>query len=147
VSERLSYLVHTTSSSEPDLAAVCASVYEAVSDRIEVAYVDAFSDFHDSMPDDIKAVEGWLRELSAHQTQSGDGMAVKVQPTDSPGWDFVRAYTPWSIHVEAFDTAMKNVVTFHDCGVSIIAFLSTTEAAALAAALPPGHEIEPLIQQ
>jgi hypothetical protein len=126
---------------------VCAAVYDAVSDRIEVAYVDAFSDFHGDMPQDIKTVERWLRDLSAHQSASGDGMAVKIQPTDSPGWEFLRAYTPWSIHVEVFDTAMKNVVTFHDCGVSIIAFLSETEASDLAAALPSGHEIEPLIRR
>lgn len=146
MSERQDYVVHTTDSSDPDLAVVCAAVYDAVIDRIEVAHVDAFSDFDDRMPDDIRTVQAWLRELSARQTPSGTGMAVKIWPADSPGWDFLRAYTPWSIHTEVFDAAMRSIATFHDCGYSIIALLTPTEAAELAAVLPPGHRIEPLIR-
>jgi hypothetical protein len=146
VSERQDYVVHTTTSdSNVDLAAVCAAVYDVVADRIAVARIDAFSDFHERMPEDIQIVEAWLRELSARQTPRGTGIGVEIRPTDSPGWDFLRAYTPWSIHAEVFDAAMKNVVTFHDCGYSIIASLSDAEARDLRASLPAGQEIEPLL--
>jgi hypothetical protein len=146
VSERQDYVVHTTSSSDPDLAAVCAAVYDVVTDRIAVARVDAFSDFHDRMPEDIRTVQAWLRELSARQTRRGTGMGIEIRPADSPGWDFLRAYTPWSIHAQVFDAAMATAATFHDCGYSIIALLTAEEAAELGDTLPAGHALELLIQ-
>lgn len=144
MTNRQDYHVHATGA-DPDLAAVCAAVYDAVLARIDIAHIDAFSDFHEQMPADIKKVESRLRELSATQTRRGTGMRIRVRPTDSPGWDFVRAYTPWSIHVEAFDASMKTIARFHDCGYSIIVFLDEGEAEALRSALPAGHELEPLI--
>ena len=147
MNDRQDYVVHTTTSdSDLDLAAVCSAVYDAVVDRIAVAHIDAFSDFQERMPEDIKVVESWLRDLSARQTRRGTGMGIEIRPTDSPGWDFLRAYTPWSIHTQVFDAEMAAVATFHDCGYSIIAVLSDAEAHDLRSVLPVGHEIEPLTQ-
>ncbi|MBV9487030.1 MAG: hypothetical protein JO246_13340 [Frankiaceae bacterium] len=136
MSARQDYLIRATGGGT-HLAAACGAVYDAIAPRASFAYVNPVSDVADQMPADIETVRSWLER---------DGLdLVRTSSADDTAWAFTRAYTPWSVHVEVFDDASKRVATFDDCGHSIIANLTETEARAIASAVAPGHSVEPLL--
>jgi hypothetical protein len=143
VTERQDYVIHA-SSGDPDLAAVCAAVHDSIELRAALMQVDVHSDHSEEMPPDIRAVRDHIGQCALEQSILGSELIATIRPHEKTAWAFARAYTPWSISVDVFDADNREIACFHDCGWSIVAYLSASEAGELAEKVP-GHLVEPLL--
>jgi hypothetical protein len=144
MSERQSYVVVDAAAADHDTAAFCGAVFDVLGALVETAHVDAYSDYDDQMPGDIRAAELWLRERGLRRGDADPGLGIVIEASDDVGWAIARAYTPWSVHIALYDADGVNVVAFHDGGHAITVNLSDSRAAALLDRIAPGHELVPV---
>lgn len=137
MADRQTYAIEKDIVDRDEAGSVCAMVIEVLRPVLHLALVDAVSDYPDRMPDAVRRAETVLREVGARQDARGRDavMAIEVAATD-PEWEAVEAYAAWSINVDLIGAEDIRLGTLHDCGVSITADLTDSEAAELRARLP-----------
>jgi hypothetical protein len=115
-------------------ALVCGSIFGVLAREVVSAVVDAYSDFTDQMPNDIRAAEQWLRGQGFARPDGDPGVRIRVYASDEIGWAIVRAYAPWSVQVSLYDDAGRSVASLHDGGRSVMLDVAEDEATLLAMA-------------
>ncbi|WP_156254056.1 hypothetical protein [Pseudactinotalea terrae] len=121
------------------------ALIDVVEAAVKVAWVDAYSDYRRSLPQQVAGAEELLRTRGAMRRRSDPGMAIEIKPGDGEGWHLLRTYGAWSIHMELeLNGPGRPTATCHDCGLSITADLTEAEAACLAAKLPAGATLHRL---
>jgi len=60
-------------------------------------------------------------------------MGIEVDPADDQHWNALCAYAKWSINVNLYGADGEDLGGFYDSGSSIVASLTTSEAAQLSA--------------
>ncbi len=123
--------------------AACRAVLDVLRPVVARAVIDAYSDDRAEMPPDVVSVEARLRDMGRQSGHGDPGMGVEVA-LDEDGWQLVRTYASWSIHVELRDDIGGDLGTFHDCGYSIGVELTEDEAAALRARLAGIAPVAPI---
>jgi hypothetical protein len=113
-------------------ALVCSSIFGVLAGDVVSAVVDAYSDFTDQMPNDIRAAEQWLRGKGFARGDADPGVRIRVYATDEIGWAIVRAYAPWSVQVRLYDGAGRSLASIHDGSRSVMVDASDDEATLLA---------------
>ena len=120
----------------------CLAVLGIVRSRAERATIDAYSDYRPSPT--AQAAQDKLRAKGGAPRRRGSpGMGVDLDPADPQDWELLRSYAPWSIHVE-LDSADGTLAVLHDCGRSVGAELTPTEADHLSRTLAGALQVEPL---
>ena len=128
---------------EADL--VCSAVLTLLRPRINLVFVDAYSDFHDSLSDEAAEAERWLLAKGALQRRWDSGITVQLDPTDNDHWAVLLRYAPWSINVDlCANSDPKAIATLHDCAGSVTAYLTPDEAANLAETVAAVAPVLPL---
>ncbi len=127
---RSTYAVAKGITDRREAQAACHAVLDVLSPVVARAVIDAYSDYRAEMPPDVASVEARLRDMGRQPGHGDPGMGVEVA-LDEDGWQLVRTYASWSIHVELRDDIGGDLGTFHDCGYSVTAELTDDEAAAL----------------
>jgi hypothetical protein len=144
VSQREQYVVVDAGAEPRDVATVCVEVIDILRDTTAVAHVDAYSDFEDHMPADIRAAEAWLRTRGLARGTGDPGLAIAVESDDEVGWVIARAYAPWSTRVALFDTDDINIATLQHGGQFVTVTLTAELVAAVTAVLGPAAALTPL---
>lgn len=90
--------------------------------------LDAYSDFRDELPAGAAAAEHWLRDRERALGHRDPGMGIELDLSDLEHWTVLTSYAPWSINVEPVGEANLDLGGFHDCGYSIVATLTASEA-------------------
>jgi hypothetical protein len=142
VSGRQRYVVDCPT--DDGVARVCAAVFDVLEPSVATLRVDAYSDFTDQMPPDIRAAEDWLRARGFTRVDGDPGRSIVLDRSDETGWAIARAYTPWSIRTALFDVDGVNVATLDDGGHSVTVDLTPDQAALLAVALGDVASLVPL---
>lgn len=116
--------------------AACAVVLDVLRPVIVAAHVDVHTDHASEMPDAVRRAEDQLAAVGQRRRKrfGDDRMDVVVTMRD-PEWLAVETYASWSINVELEGADGQHLVTFHDCGYSIIADLDDDEVDAVRARL------------
>ena len=128
---------------EADL--VCSAVLTLLRPRMDLVFIDAYSDYHDSLSDDAAEAERWLLAKGASRRRGDPGMAVRLDPTDNDHWAVLLRYAPWSINVDlCAHSDPKPIATLHDCAGSVTAYLTPDEAANLAETVAAVAPVLPL---
>jgi hypothetical protein len=133
VGTRRSYVVDDPSGGHA--ADICGTVFDVLESRIEALRVDAYSDFNDQMPDDIRAAQEWLRARGLTQGEVDPGIGIAIDRDDEIGWAIARAYSPWSIHTTLYDRDGVTLANLGDGGHSVTLNLTDAEVADLRAIL------------
>jgi hypothetical protein len=133
VSSRERYVVERAT--DDGVAAVCVAVFDVLEGSVSTLRVDAYSDFTDQMPADIRAAEEWLRARGFSRVDGDPGRSIVLDRSDETGWSIARAYTPWSIRTALFDAEGVNIATLDDGGHSVTVDLTPDQAALLVLAL------------
>jgi hypothetical protein len=136
--ERQWYAVDRELTTREDAEAVCAAVLDVLRAVLRCARVDVMSDHTDQMPLSVAAAESALRAQGWQQRprDSDPVMAVEVTPADRE-WAALERYAAWSINVDLLAEDEHEVATLHDCGWSVTAALTDTEAEVLRKRLQP----------
>jgi hypothetical protein len=116
-------------------ALVCSSIFGVLAGDVVSAVIDAYSDFTDQMPNDIRAAEQWLRGRGFTRGDGDPGVRIRVYARDEIGWAIVRAYAPWSVQVLLYDDAGRSLAAIHDGGRSVMLDVGDDEATLLALSL------------
>ncbi len=146
VDERMEYVVEKEITDRDDAATACVAVLEVLRPVLRVALIDAFSDYENQMPLDVKEAQRWLRQQGARQHRDDPGMSVEVDVVDAGHWETLCRYASWSIHVELYGDRDAPLATLHDCGQSVTADLTPTEATTLTSRLAGMSALIPLHQ-
>jgi hypothetical protein len=125
-------------------AGVCEAIFEVLGPLVEILRVDAYSDFTDQMPTDIRTAQSWLRARGFDRGDGDPGISIVIEASDEIGRGIVRAYAPWSIRTTLVDSDGVNIATLDDGGHSVVVDVTADEAVALAAALGPLSLLVPL---
>lgn len=147
VDERLEYAVEKHLTDRAEAAAACSTVLEVLGPVLVAAHVDVYTDYPDEMPDPVRQAE---QELAAKGRQrrprfgASDVLMDVVVTKDDPEWSAFATYSSWSIHVALEGPDGEHLGTFHDCGYSVLAELTTEEAAAVRARLADVASVAPL---
>jgi hypothetical protein len=142
VSTRQCYVVVADASSRlHNLASLCGTIFDALDGYVVTARIDAYSDYADQMPADIRTAEEWLRARGLARGEGDPGQGIVVARADDIGWAIVRAYAPWSVRTSLHDPAGVMVATLDDGGFSITLELTAAQAGAFAACLGPDHSL------
>jgi hypothetical protein len=144
VSERQSYVVVDSSDEAREAASICGAVFDLLGESAVTAHVDAYSDFDDQMPDDIREAQQWLRGRGLARGSGDPGMAIVIEQHDETGWVIARAYAPWSIHTSLYDADGVNLATLHDGGQSVTVNLNDAQARELTEQMAPHRSLAPL---
>jgi hypothetical protein len=144
VSRREQYVVVAAGDHTLDPAAHCAAVIDVLRGSTAIAAVDAYSDFADQMPADIRSAEAWLRGRGLANPEGDPGLAIEVIPADEVGWAIARAYAPWATRVLLFDADGIAIATLQHGGRFITVNLTPARADAVARALGPAATLAPL---
>lgn len=117
--------------------AACQAVLEAVRPVARLVHVDAYSDYRDGLPSDVEVAQRQLRAMGSRRRRGDPGMAVALDPENEQHWSVLWTYAPWSIHVAVWQDreGRQELATLHDGGTGIDAWLTDSEAEALAARL------------
>lgn len=121
--------------SRGDAVSVCMAALDVLRGEIDVAYVDAYSDYRDRLPGPVEQAQAALRALGAKRRRRDPGMGIKVRADDVEQWTLLREYAAWSIHVELWSDSGRHLGTLHDCAHSIVLRLTTEQRTSLDAAL------------
>jgi hypothetical protein len=122
-------------------ATVCEAVFAVLGEVVELLRVDAYSDFTDQMPPDIRAAQDWLRARGFTRGTSDPGIGIDIHRDDDTGWAIARAYAPWSIHTTLYDRDDVSVATLGDGGHSVTLNLTDGEVAVLRDAMMTGVSV------
>jgi hypothetical protein len=141
VSSRERYVVIEGDTAGPNAGALCGAIFDALDKPVTSARVDAYSDYADQMPDDIRAAEEWLRSKGFARGTGDPGIGIVVDAADETGWAIVRAYAPWAVRTSLFDGADQCLAILDDGGQSITVELDSTQADVLAASIAPTHSL------
>jgi hypothetical protein len=133
-SRRESYVVE-----HDDAASACEAVFDVLGGAVVAARVDAYSDYADQMPADIRAAELWLRDRGLRGAAADPAAGIMVERADETGWAIVRAYALWSSRVVLCDGVGVSIAVLEDAGNAITVELPDGLAAVLAARLAPQH--------
>lgn len=99
---------------------------------IRSAKIDVITDYPEQMPDEVRRAEAHLASLAEDPRSrvSGPRMGLAVATAD-PAWNAVESYAAWSINADLTGEDGEELVTFHDCGYSVVASLTDDEVAVL----------------
>ena len=125
------------------MALACDVLLELLRPQVQWLQVDAYSDFDDVMPADVREVEDWIAARGESRRRSNLGrMGVELDPTDDADWHQLCIYASWSINVDLFDD--RPLATFHDSGWSVTARLTPAQATIANQQLPASWKMVPL---
>jgi hypothetical protein len=124
---RAAYVVHDVT----DAAQVCRAVFAVLRDDIETVRIDAYSDYVDQMPEDIRRAEAWLRARGLLGADRDPGAAIQIGRDDDVGWEIARAYALWSTHVRLLDGTGTTIASLDDGAHAVTVELSDVEREAL----------------
>jgi hypothetical protein len=97
----------------------------------QIVLVDAYSDFTDQMPADIRSAQERLRARGSAQGDGDPGIGIAIPCGDEVGWALARAYAPWSIRTSLHDADGVSLAIIDDAGHSVTLNLNADEAADL----------------
>lgn len=126
-------------SDDHDVGSVCEAVFDVLDASVKTLRVDAYSDYTDQMPDDIRRAQEWLRSRGLARGDGDPGMGIVIERSDEIGWAITRAYAPWSIRTTLVDARGVNVASLEDGGHSVTVHLAGADAAALGNVIGPDH--------
>lgn len=112
-----------------EAALVCAVVLDILGDDLAKAQVDAYSDYGDEMPDEIKTIQAALGAIGAEQHRRDPGMGVELDLSDPDHARLLQSFAPWSINVDLLGPGAVDMGAFHDCGMWVH-FRATVDQAA-----------------
>jgi hypothetical protein len=141
VSTRERYVVECTRAD--GVAVVCEAIFDVLGDSVTTLRVDAYSDFTDQMPPDIRAAEERLRRRGFIRADGDPGRSIVIERSDETGWAIARAYAPWSIRTALFDAGDVNLATLDDGGHSATVDITAEQATLLSLALEQVAEVVP----
>jgi hypothetical protein len=132
----LEYAFHPSAAelSRGDAVAVCTAALDALRGELDLAYVDAYSDYRDQLPSPVEQAQATLSALGAKRRRRwrrDPGMGIKIQAADDESWMLLREYAAWSIHVELWAGSGRDLGTLHDCAHSIVLHLTPEQRASL----------------
>jgi hypothetical protein len=145
VNKRERYVVVDADNVSRDTVAICAAVFDVLGPDVATAEVDAYSDFDDQMPSDIRAAEGWLRELGMRDAASDPGIGVVVPRSDLVGWAIALAYAPWATRVALHDAAGVSLAALEDGAHLVTVELDAGRALELGSVLGPECVLLPIV--
>jgi hypothetical protein len=122
-----------------DARQVCAAVFDVLDDGIATVRVDAYSDYANQMPADIRSAEAWLRERGLLRADRDPAEAITIGRDDDIGWEIGRAYAVWSTRVTLLDGNGSVVASLDDGGRAVTLRLDVEQAESLASALRPAR--------
>ncbi|MGJ7441173.1 hypothetical protein [Aquipuribacter sp. MA13-6] len=116
-----------------DGTVVCQTILTRLRPHLVRAEVDAYSDYAEDVPPDVRDVEAKLTELGRTQSRGRQdpGMAVVLDLLDVEQWEALVAYAAWSINAELWGPDARDMGTFHDSSQSIVAALTAADLEAL----------------
>lgn len=118
---------------------VCAAVLMVLEPALHSASLDVISDFPDLMPDDVRAAEATLLLLARREQQH-----TRLDlPATASAWPAFKTYASWSIDVDLYGQDGTLLGGFHDCGYSITAELTDSEAHELQQRIQPVSAVRP----
>lgn len=92
------------------------------------AYVDAWSDYRDELPPQVRQAQDKLRHLQTERDGVDTGMGIDIDRTDATQEKLLRTYAAWSIHVELLPAAgQQSLAVLHDGASFITAELSDAQ--------------------
>lgn len=100
-----------------EAALVSAVVLGVLRDDLTGAYVDAYSDYDDEMPQEIRAVQAALAEIGAAQHRRDPGMGIELDLSNPDHARLLHLFAPWSINVDLLGPDGSDMGGFHDCGM------------------------------
>lgn len=124
-----------------DVVAVTRAVFDILEPVVGSARIDAYTDYPDAMPPDVRAAELWLRDRGLTSGNPDPAMGVSVNPADAVGWTIMRAYSVWSTRVALYDASDACLATIEDGGHAIAVLLTAVQAAALREQLAPDQSL------
>lgn len=99
---------------------VTRAVLEHFLPRLDSAVIDAYSDYRDVMPEDVRAVQDGLRARGRARGKGDEGMGIVLDPRREPDRSAFVTYAPWSIHAEAESADRALELSFHDCASAVV---------------------------
>jgi hypothetical protein len=118
---------------------VCAAVFGVLDDDIATVRVDAYSDYADQMPGDIRSAEAWLRGRGLLRDGRDPAEAISIGRDDDLGWEIGLAYAVWSTRVTLLDQHGSVLASLDDGGRAVTLMLRAEQAAALATTVRPAR--------
>lgn len=94
------YVVDKDILDRDEAAFVSAVVLDVLGEDAAGAWVDAYSDFDDEMPEAVKAVQVALMELGARQHRRDPGMGIELDLSNPVHARLLERFAPWSINVD-----------------------------------------------
>lgn len=130
-SERTTFVVDKHITSRAEAARVCDAVLDLLRPHLRSVTIDAYSDYHDQLPEDVVTAEARLKDLGGQRGGSDRGMGIDLDPSREDHWRILRTYAAWSINVDLFGEHGRELGCLHDCGYSVVAELTSAEAGTL----------------
>jgi hypothetical protein len=122
-----------------DARQVCAAVFHVLDADIATVRVDAYSDYADQMPADIRNAEARLRDRGLLRADRDPAEGISIGRDDDIGWEIGRAYAVWSTRVTLLDPHGSVLASLDDGGRAVTLRLGAEQAAALAATVRPAR--------
>jgi hypothetical protein len=122
-----------------DARHICAAVFDVLHADIATVRVDAYSDYADQMPADIRSAEAWLRERGLLGADRDPAEAISIGRDDDVGWAIGRAYAVWSTRVTLLDRSDSVLASLDDGGRAVTLMLNAEQATSLAAPVRPAR--------
>jgi hypothetical protein len=126
-----------------DARLVCGAIFDVLDDDITSVRIDAYSDYADQMPADIRRAAAWLRDRGLLGPDRDPAEGITIGRDDDIGWEIGRAYAVWSTRVTLLDRNALVLASLDDGGRAITLTLGADQAATVAAAIRPAR-LEPL---
>ena len=109
---------------DPSDRASVTEIFTGILTKIPVhlrstAYVDAYSDYGQQMPLEVKGVESLLKSKGALVGSRDPGMGILLNLSNAEDLRLLEKYGPWSIHVEILDVEGRVTIALDDGGDSI----------------------------
>jgi hypothetical protein len=114
-----------------DAPNVCAAVVNVLGSTVETARIDAYSDYTEQMPDDIRAAQAWLRDRGLRRDDRDPGESISIHRNEDVGWSIAQAYALWSTRVTLHDSVGAILASLDDGARAITAELTDYQLDAL----------------
>lgn len=118
-----------------EAALTCAAVLDVLRGDVTAVSIDAYSDYDQEMPDEIKDIQAALKEIGLTQHKGDPGMGIGLVLSDPAHAHLLDRFAPWSINVDLLGPQGLDMGGFHDCANSVHFRASPEKAAEIAARL------------
>jgi hypothetical protein len=122
-----------------DARRVCGAVFDVLDDDIASVRIDAYSDYADQMPADIRRAAAWLRDRGLLGPDRDPAEGIMIGRHDDIGWEIGRAYAVWSTRVTLLDRHGLVLASLDDGCRAITLTLGAERVAPVAAAVRPAR--------